>query len=342
MTNLRDPEGAADVFYFYSDQFRSLHDAGALQQIDIFDSIYEMYANRKVKDIKNETLSSAIASVSYDGKLYAIPASVCNGYFLYYDSSVLSANDVKSWDSLLAAADRAGKKVGMTMDSGWYTSSFFYGAGFDTGLNADGSTFINWNETADYSGAMVAQAMLGIINHNAFLNIQDGYSSSAFLTGEYCAIVSGTWDQNNAQDAFGSGYAATKLPTYTISGEQVQQVAVIGYECVGVNPYSMNVGWAGLLAEWITNEENQSIRYESRTMAPANVNAVSSSSIKENVAIYALMQQGEYGYNMVVGSGFWTATQEFGIKLLDGSVKDISSIQNALDEMISDVKENEY
>ena len=32
-----------------------------------------------------------------------------------------------------------------------------------------------------------------------------------------------TWDAITAQDVFGDGYAATKLPTFTVGDAQVQQ-----------------------------------------------------------------------------------------------------------------------
>ena len=64
-----------------------------------------------------------------DGKLYAFPMTADNGYFMYYDSSVFSAEDVKSLDKMLEVAGTAGKKVFMDLSNGWYIASFFLGAG---------------------------------------------------------------------------------------------------------------------------------------------------------------------------------------------------------------------
>ena len=58
------------------------------------------------------------------------------------------------------------------------------------------------------------------------------------------ACVSGTWDAITAKEIFGDGYAATKLPTFTVGDKQVQQGSVAGYKYVGVNGYSENSGWA--------------------------------------------------------------------------------------------------
>ena len=105
----------------------------------------------------------------------------------------------------------------MTLASGWYNASFFYGAGFTTALNDDGSTAMDWNGTSadGVTGVQVVQAMLNITGNSAFLPIADGDVSNQIASGDLCAVVSGTWDATAAQTAFGDGYAATKLPTYT-------------------------------------------------------------------------------------------------------------------------------
>ena len=37
-----------------------------------------------------------------------------------------------------------------------------------------------------------------------------------------------------------------------------------GYKMMGVNAYSKYPEWAAKLADWLTNEENQTIRFEER------------------------------------------------------------------------------
>lgn len=82
-----------------------------------------------------------------DGKLYAYPMTADNGYFLYYDKSVLSEDDVKSMDTLLAKADASGKKFMMSLNDAWYVYSFYAGAGLKATLADDGvNTVCNWNE----------------------------------------------------------------------------------------------------------------------------------------------------------------------------------------------------
>jgi arabinogalactan oligomer/maltooligosaccharide transport system substrate-binding protein len=303
------------------------------------DQVLQTYAGKSVADVKSANSEGSVVAATYNDTLYAFPMTADNGYFLYYDSSIVSEEDAQSWDTLLAAADAAGKKVGMTLASGWYNASFFYGAGFTTGLNDDGTTTIDWNGTADYTGVEVTQAMLNIAGNSAFLAIADGDISNQIASGTLAAVVSGVWDATAAQTAFGDGYAATKLPTYTVGDKQVQQGSVIGCKVVGVNALSKNVGWAVLLADWITNEENQIKRFDERELGPSNINAASSDAVASNLAISALAEQSEYGVIQSVGGKFWDPTATFGENIAQGklSVDDEAAIQDALDTLVEGV-----
>lgn len=338
-TVLTDIEAAADVYAFASDQLVDLVKAGALQSIDEMDGALQAYAGKGIADVKSANGEGSVSASTYKGTMYAFPMSADNGYFLYYDSSVLSEEDVASWDSLLAKAGEAGKKVGMTLASGWYNASFFYGAGFTTDLNEDGSTAIDFNGTADYSGVEVVRGMLDIASNGAFMAIADGDISNQIASGDLCAAISGTWDATAAQDIFGDGYAATKLPTFTVGGKQVQQGSVAGYKMVGVNAYSGNVGWAVLLAEWITNEENQAIRFEKREIGPSNTKVAASDAVGANVAIAALAEQSAYGVVQNVGGNYWDPTATFGEMIAQGQLArdDEAGIQEALDTMVAGV-----
>ena len=92
------------------------------------------------------------------------------------------------------------------------------------------------------------------------------------------AGVNGTWRANDAAEVWGENYAACKLPTYTLNGEQVQMASFSGYKLIGVNPHSANVGAAMLLADFVTNEENEGLRFQERAQGPSNINALAAAS----------------------------------------------------------------
>ena len=240
-TILTDVEAGADVYAFADDQLTDLVKAGALLKLDDYAEALQL-ADTTLDDVKAANVEGAI--------------------------------DAASWDSLLEAADKAGKKVGMTLAS-----------------------------------------------------------------GNLVACVSGTWDAITAQDVFGDGYAATKLPTFTVGDKQVQQGSVAGYRYVGVNGYSENSGWAVLLAEYFTNEESQQMFFDQRESGPSNKNVAASDSVQENVALAALSAQSEYAQAQKVGGKYWDSAQTFGELVAQGtlSADDDNAIQEALDNLVDGV-----
>ena len=93
-----------------------------------------------------------------------------NGYFLYYDKSYFTEDDVKTMDRILEVAEAAGKEFSMELTSGWYLYSFFGGTGMDFGINDDGVTnHCNWNTTeGSIKGVDIAQALVNITSSPAF------------------------------------------------------------------------------------------------------------------------------------------------------------------------------
>ena len=341
-TVMTDIEAAADVYSFASNQLADLVRAGALANLDDpeLSDVYSK-AGKSIDDIKAANVEDSIEAASVDGKLYAFPTSGANTYFLFYDSSVISAEDAASWDTLLAAAKKAGKKVGMTLNSGWYNASFFYGAGFTTGLNEDGTTTMDWNGTsaAGYKGTDVVKSMLDIASNSAFKPITDGKISDTIASGDLCAVVSGVWDAPNAQKVWGDGYAAVKLPTYTLGDDQIQMAPAYGYKFEAVNAYSKNLGWATLLAEYIANEESQTAHFEQVETPPTNKKSLELDSLKENVAVLAATSEGEFGVIQNVGGKFWDPTKTFGEMIAKRKVKsgDEAAIQEMLDNLVAGV-----
>lgn len=338
-TVLTDVEAAADVFAFANDQLNDLVAAGALLDLSgQVSAVLPAYAGKTLEDVMAANGEGSVAAASKDGKLYAFPMGGGNNYFLYYDSTKVSAEQAQSWDGLLAAAEAAGSKVGMTFASGWYNASFFLGAGFIADMNEDGTTVIDWNGTSSdgYTGVDVAKAMAEIAANPGFLAIADGDISNQIASKAVCAVISGTWDAGAAEAAFGEGYAATKLPTFTVNGEQVQMSSFAGFKLVGVNSYSENVGDAMDFAAFMTNEESQTLRFEMRSQGPSNINAAASDAVQANPAIAALAAQSAYADVQRVGQAYWDAAAALGKIIVNGNPDNIE-LQTLLDNCVAGI-----
>lgn len=340
-TILTDVEAAADVFAFASDQIYDLVNAGALADLQNYEEAFERYPGKTLDEIKAANSESSVAAATVNDTFYAFPMAGDNSYFLYYDSSVISEEDARSWDTILEAAQTAGKKAGMVFSSGWYNAAFFYGAGFMTDLNPDGTTAMDWNGTSPkgYTGVQVVQSMLDIAGHPAFMSIADGDTANQIASDNLCAIVSGSWDAQAAQTAFGDGYAAARLPDFTIDGTSVPMKSAFGYKFIGVNEYSENIGWAVLLAEYLTNEESQIRRFEARQIGPTNLRAVATDEVQANYAIAAVIAQSEYSVIQKAGGKYWDPVQSFGEIIAQGALdrNDPAAIQTSLDALVEGV-----
>ena len=320
---LVDPTAAADVFAFADDQLNELVTAGALQEVLL-----------NPDEIKSRNLEGSVEAASMDGKLYAYPMTADNGYFLYYDGSVITAEDAQSVDGILAAAAAAGRTFDMTLNDGWYIYSFFAGAGLTATLADDGvNTVCNWNEEP---GASVAQAVLDIASNDAFRNAPDADIVSGIADGSVCAAISGTWNAITAEDAWGDNYQATKLPTFTMDGEQVQMGSFSGYKLVGVNPHSANVGVAMMLADFITNEDNQLKRFNDRNLGPSNINVNASEEVQSAPAIAALAMQSDFSDLQRVGANYWDPAASLAQILASGNTQG-KTTQQLVDDAVAGI-----
>ena len=302
-TVLTDPTAAADVYAFADDQLNELVKAGALQEVQL-----------NADDIKSRNTPASVDAATVDGKLYAYPLTADNGYFMFYDKSFFTEDDVKSLDTMMEKAAAAGKKVSMDVANGWYLYSFYAGAGLNLSLADDGvNTVCNWNEAP---GADVTQAVIDICKNPGFIALKDEEFTGKLKDGTLVAGVNGTWRANDAAEVWGDNYAACKLPTYTLNGEQVQMASFSGFKLIGVNPHSANVGAAMLLADYVTNEESETLRFQQRAQGPSNINALAAAS---SPALTAVVDQSEYATLQRVGGNYWASAETLGSICVNGN-----------------------
>ncbi len=321
---LGDVLNAPDVFTFADDQLMALVASGVLKKVP------------NDSEISSRNLAASSEAASVNGILYAYPLTADNGYFLFYNHKYISDEDVQTMDGLLEAANKCGKQVFMEMTSGWYMYSFFGNTDMEIGLNDDGiSTYCNWNANyTNIKGVDVAEAMMRIGTNPAFATTStDGFPAGA-ADGTFVAGVSGVWDENAIKEAWGDDYAASKLPTYQVAGQELQMSSYAGYKLVGVNSYSPNAAWAAKFADWMTNEQNQTLRFTLRGQGPSNSNASSSGEVGSSKAIRALQEQAPYSSLQRVGGSYWEAATNFGTAMCEGNPSG-KKLQTLLNEMVT-------
>jgi arabinogalactan oligomer/maltooligosaccharide transport system substrate-binding protein len=323
---LGDIHNAADIFSMPDDQLYSMISGGALSPV----------ANQT--EVKNANLEAAVDAASYNGTLYAYPYSADNGYFLFYNKAYYSDSDVQTLDRILEVAAENEKVFSMELNSGWYMYSFFGNSGLSFGINDDGVTnYCDWNSTeGGIKGMDVANAVFDYTQNPGFKAQGDGDFVTDVQNGTAIAGISGVWNAVSIEKAWGKNYAACKLPTYTLKGNQVQMSSFVGYKMFGVNAYSEHLEWAHKLAEWLTNEENQNLRFEERGQGPSNKNAANSDAVNAAPAIAAIIEQSQYGVLQRVGNSYWDACTSFADVLIAGN-PDGLPMQDLLDRLVSGI-----
>jgi len=323
---LSDVHNAADVFPLADDQLTGMVAAGAIEAVPNPD------------EIRAANIPESVDAASVNGTLYAYPMTADNGYFMYYNKKYFTEKDVETLDGMLAAAEKAKKKISMEATSGWYLYTFFGNTGMEFGLNDDGITnYCNWNTTeGDIKGTDIVESLLDIFGTGAFISAPDGELIENVQSGEVIAAISGIWNAIKLQEIWGDDCGAVKLPTYTCAGQQIQMSSFTGYKMMGVNYYSKHKEWACKLADWLTNEQNQNLRFEAWNQGPSNINAAASEEIQKVPAIQAVIAQSAFGSLQRVGNSYWTPFQSFAETIAAGNPDNIKP-QDLIDTLVAGI-----
>ena len=287
-----DVASAPDIYCFAQDQLARLVQAAALAGP----------AGDVAELIKSQNDAGSVAAGSVAGTLYAYPMTSDNGYYLYYDKSIISEEDAESLEAIIAACEANGVKFRFALENAWYTASFFFGAGAHS----------NWtmNEAGEFTSVDDNfNSEIGLIAMKGMEKLakSSAYDSNADIFTDAGAIVTGIWNANAAADHFGENMGATDLPSFEVDGTSYHIGSYTGNKLMGVKPQTDAKKGAvlSLLAQFLTNEENQMKRYEGYQWGPSNLNAQSSEAVQANVSLAALAKQGAYGVPQGQIHGAW-------------------------------------
>ncbi len=312
---LTDVEAGADIFGFAQDQLGRLVSAGAL--IDV--------APENAEIVKASNDAGSVSAVMMGDVMYAYPMTSDNGYFMYYDKSVVT--DPTNLEAVLADCEKAGKNFYMEINSGWYQTAFFFGAGCTLTYSTDdaGNIVAMDCDYASENGVKALKSMIKVAQSPAHVN-----GSSASNATNLGAIVDGTWDAAVVKEMLGENYAAVKLPT--VDGYQLGGFG--GFKMLGVKPQTDEAKLAACdaLALYLTSGEVQTARYDAVGWGPSNMEAQQSEGVKADVALSALASQLQFciGQGQYPGE-YWTLATALGDDIL------ADKYDNYTDEQLLDV-----
>ena len=250
---LSDVEAGADIYMFANDQLGGLVEADALAPI----------TGTVLEQVKSGTAQTMLDSVTYGGDVYGIPYTG-NTWWLYYDKSVFSSEDIKSLETMLEKG-----KVAFRLDNGWYFPAFYFANGC-TMFGPNGNNAAAGFDFGGENAVAVTNYLVDLVKNPNFV-CDDGYNGLAGIQdGSIKAFVSGEWEAYLVKEALGENFGAAQLPTITIGGEAKQMSAFAGSKAIGVNPHSDNLIVSYLFAMYLGSAEGQLLRYEMCGVIPCN------------------------------------------------------------------------
>ncbi len=312
----QDPSASGDVYMFANDQLQTLIGANAIAKLGGETATY-------IKETNDEMI---VNSVTVDGNIYGIPFTT-NTWFMYYDKSAFTEDDIKSIDAMIAK-----EKISFPLGNSWYVASWYA---------ANGCTFFGPNSDdadakIDFAGDKATEVTKYLVNLAAnknFVNDDGGAGMAGLRDGSVKAMFSGSWDYGSAKEALGDNLGIASLPSANIGGEAKQLYSFSGSKAIAVNPNCKYQQVAVALAKFLASEYAQQSHYDLRNIIPCNTALLKQEKIKNDPLVFA---QNDTVSNTSIVQPFvvtamnywWTPAENFGKSIVSGEV----TLENAADK----------
>ena len=266
----QDPEASADVFMFANDTLTTMTDAKALSK----------FGGKYAEEIRRTNSETLLSSVVLDGDIYGVPFT-SNTWYMYYDKSVFSEEDVKSLEAMLEKG-----VVSFPLTNSWYLPAFYFGNGC-TLFGENGTDEAQGAQFGGEAGAEVTEYLIGLAQNPNFRIDADGSGIAGIRDGSISAMFTGSWDAAAIQEILGDNMGVAALPTFNLNGEEKQMYSYLGSKAIGVNTSSDYMVQAVELALYLGSAEAQLLHFELRNVIPCSTDLLENEEIMSNPVVMA-------------------------------------------------------
>ena len=325
---MKDVEMAADVFMYSNDQVVELVEAKAIARL-----------GGETEKMVNETMKpDVVKTVTVNDALYGIPFTH-NTFFMYYDKTLLTEEDIKSLDAIVAK-DTAEGVYNFNFDSagGWKSGAWYYGAGLSLfGANGDDlAAGCDWNSE---KGIAVTNYLIDLLANK---KVGNGLPVEELAREHKIgAWFDGAWNYDKYYEALGDDLGMASLPTYTLNGTEVQLRSFYGTKAIGVNAKSKNLAAAIAFANFLGTEEQQIARFKNSPQVPTNTNAAAIDEVQNHLMSKVILEQSE-NYSVmqptarIFSSRYWNYADSITTNIKTGTTtKD--NVQKAMDDFVTSI-----
>ena len=322
----KDVEAAADVFFYANDQVTKFLEIGAIARL-----------GGSTEKMVNDTMAAAVVdTVKVNGALYGIPFTH-NTFFMYYDKTLLTEEDIKSLDTIVAK--NTGDNVyNFLFDSagGWKLGAWYYGAGCSV-FGADGSDLAAGCDWAGKTGVAVTNYLIDLLNNKKVAS--SGKAEELAAEHRLGAWFDGAWAYETYYEALGEDLGMATIPTYKLEGKDVQLKGFYGSKAIGVNAQSKNMAAAVEFAAFLGSEEQQLARFEKSAQIPTNKNAAASDAVQSDPMAAVIVAEANncsvaQPTASVFGTRYWNYADTIPTKIKSGDITK-ANVEKALQDMVT-------
>ena len=319
----KDPKAAADVFMMPHDQLGQMAEAGLI------------YPNTKyAEEVKANNVDSAIEGATWAGELYGYPYGV-ESQILYYNTSTLSEDDVKTWTGLTSAG-----KIGTNFaeaGANYIFGPLFMSNGLhlygESGEDPEGTNFNSEPGVEVLKWVAAQKNNPGVVQSGAeaLANLESGVSD---------AFLSGPWSKNDVEKALGDNMGVAAYPTIDFGNGEVQMKAFLGVKLFAVNQQTEVPLAAMALANFLSNESSQLVEFEKMGVIPSNKNLQSNEEVLSDPVAKAVMEMSQTTHSVVMPKipemvSFWPAVDAVLNDTYKGNIKE-ADFMSKLDALVKD------
>ncbi len=317
---ITDVAAGADLYFFAQDQLARLVQAGALTKLGAAATEF----------VNGNNSDPALVAAKSGSDLYAYPLTADNGYFMYYDKSVIPEADIDSLEKIIADCEGANKNISFELENAWYNAGFFIGTGCVSNWTTnDAGEFTaledDWNSD---KGVIAAKGIQKVVTSKSYVN-----SSNADFASGSAVVVTGTWNFATIKEQLGDNFGVADLPSFEVDGTSYHIGSYSGCKLLGVKPQEDAVKGAVInqLAQYLTSKDCQLERFTEFGWGPSNKEALADEAVASDPTLTALNEQNKYAAPQPNIHGSWwdiakvisTSIKEAGAGADDAKLKEI-------------------
>ena len=324
----KDAETAADVFEIADDNISACVEGRAMTTFgkatgEAGQALVERYGQ------------NAVDAVTVKGQVYGVPYRNDNGYVLAYDKAIVSDEQAKTVEGIIAACKAKNATFNFDLTNGWYSFSPVWAAGGKT--YTDDAGVYHCEIATDGVATVMADFAKIVSDAGSTFNIAADDSKFGDATTPLGAVV--LWNNEAAESKkLGDKLGIAPLPTFTSGGKAYNLMTFQGYKALGMRRATAFDEAKRVTAEAFCMYMGSDAVAESRLtelgQGVSNKNVAAKTDLWKSKFLNVLSKMGSDGLTVSQATGacdsFWTPAGALGAAIKGGTVSTKEAMLEAL------------